>query len=97
MFRLGITASSPASLIKLKPHKLKYVWNGSGDDPGHLENPPVITSCVSNKYLDKTEENFNKIEFDKKKFRQNLRLVILDYYKRLQNWLGGLEKKSHQL
>lgn len=52
MFRLGITASNPASFMKLKPHRLKYVWNGSGDDPGHLEKPPVTTSCVSNKYLE---------------------------------------------
>lgn len=51
MFRLGIITSSPGSLIKLKPHKLKYVWNGSVVEPGHFEKPPVITSCVSIRYL----------------------------------------------
>lgn len=67
MFRLGIIASNPGSLIKLRPHKLKYVWNGSVDEPGHFEKPPVITSWASMRYLRSNKKN--KIELKKAETR----------------------------
>lgn len=51
IFRLGMICCNPGSSMKLRPHRLKYVWNGSAAESGHLEKPPMIRFSADWRYL----------------------------------------------